>query len=74
VKKNQEKSTLIFKCLVFANPYGSSFTITEWQGYNSTSSLGDAKKRTNSLLRSHVKVEIANMIRISVLKTHCQWV
>jgi hypothetical protein len=40
--------------------------ITKWQGYNSTNSLGDAKRRMDSLLRNHVKVEVANMICINV--------
>jgi len=43
--------------------------ITEWQGNNSTSSLGDAKRRMNSLLGDHVKVEAANMnIHIWIFK------
>jgi hypothetical protein len=40
--------------------------VTEWQGYNSTSSLGDAKRGTNSLPKNHVKVEVANKIRIHI--------
>ncbi len=68
MRKNQEKSILIFKHLVFVSFYGEASPIREWQSYNSTNSLSDAEGGMNSLLGNHVKVEAANKIHIWILK------